>query len=71
MVFVISPPPRSGSMNLAVGLWSLKINWPHSVGAGFPRPSASIRRPGGENPPLHWIARLHYFFKGHQPTVRM
>src|SRR5262245_1098509 len=32
------------------------------VGAGFPRPIASITDPGGENPPLRWIAWLRLIF---------
>jgi hypothetical protein len=42
----------------------------NNVGARFPRPIASIRDPGGENPPLRWVALLHLiFFKDHKPMV--
>src|SRR5262249_56989258 len=48
------------------GLWSLKINCDNSVGAGFPRPIARITDGGGENPPLHRISWLPYFFKNYR-----
>jgi len=45
--------------------WSLRTKRNH-VGAGFPRPIASITYPGGENPPLRWIAWLRLILKDHQ-----
>jgi len=59
---------RRAAPEFAVGLWFLKIKRNH-VGAGFPRPIASITDLGGENPPLRWIAWLHLIIKDHQPTV--
>src|SRR5262245_60015639 len=41
------------------------------VGAGFPRPIASITDPGGENPPLRWIAWLRLIFKDHKRRARL
>src|SRR5262245_46085850 len=49
---------------------SLKIKRNH-VGAGFPRPIASITDPGGENPPLRWIAWLRLIFKDHKRRARL
>ena len=52
-------------MILARLLWSLIIKRNH-VGAGFPRPIASITDLGGENPPLRWIAWLRLIIKDHK-----
>ncbi len=47
--------PSGSRATKSVGIRKIKRN---HVGAGFPRPIASITDPGGENPPLRWIAWL-------------
>src|SRR5262249_50721878 len=55
----------SGALNLAVGLWSLKIKR-DNVGAGFSRPIASITNQGGGKPPPRRIAWSRLIFKDHK-----
>ena len=60
----------SGALNLAVGLWSLRIKYNHGCRGGFSPPlSLGSRARARENPPLRWIAWLHLIFKDHKPTV--
>ncbi len=59
--------PSGSRATKSVGIRKIKRN---HVGAGFPRPIASITDPGGENPPLRWIAWLRLIFKDHQRQRR-